>query len=118
MAGASYGTPGGSLLAGQSSEVVEWFRENGRSSGVRAGLATQRPSQLSPSVRQSFMSMATLVEFRQDSPEVIGEMVSDLNVDGSDWTPRHVAQLPEHEAMFRAEGPTGHLPSFIPNGGQ
>ena len=101
-----------SLLAGQSSEVVEWFREKGRSFGVRVCFATQRPGQLSPSVRQSFMSMATLVAFRQNSPEVIGEIVSDLNLDGSNWTPQDVAQLPEYEAVFRTEGPTGRLPSF------
>lgn len=89
------------LLAGSSSDVIEWIREQGRSFGVRAVFATQNPEQLSDSVRNSVLGFGTVYAFAQNNPTVIARLLADLNIASDDWTGADIANLPPYEVIVR-----------------
>lgn len=91
-----------SLLAGSSPEVITWFREQGRSFGVRPVLATQRPEQLDRSVRQSLMGFGTLIAFAQGDADVALDIAKNLSADGSEWTSADVVNLARYSVILRA----------------
>lgn len=90
-----------SLLAGSSPEVVIWFREQGRSFGVRSFFATQRPNQLDDNVRESFLSSDTLLAYRQSSAGVVESVLAEISMDGEDWSENDVTKLPDFHAIIR-----------------
>ncbi len=90
------------LLAGSSSDVIEWIREQGRSFGVRAVFATQNPEQLSDAVRNSVLGFGTVYAFAQNNPDVIRRLLADLNIATDDWTGADIANLPPFEVIVRA----------------
>ena len=91
-----------SLLAGHSSEVLQWVRDQGRSFGVRPFFATQRPEQLPRDVRAVFLNFATLISFAQDEKATAGEIASAIETDG-DWTDDMIMRLPPFTAAVRAQ---------------
>jgi hypothetical protein len=91
-----------SVLAKSSSEVIQWFREQGRAYGVRPFIAAQWPDQLPPKVRAAFMSFATLFWFQQSDHEVIADGVGRLSVNGGEWNPSDIANLAKYQAIVHA----------------
>lgn len=90
------------LLARSTSEVIEWCRDAGRSYGVRLILATQRPEQLSPSVRSALRGFGNTVWFQQSDPTIVSEAVAQLSLNGTEWTSADIANLPQFHAIVRA----------------
>jgi hypothetical protein len=90
------------LLAGNTSTVITWLKDQGRSYGVRTVFATQYPEQLAPEVRNAVMGYGTLLAFSQSNPEVVKGLVADLSLSGDLWTGADVANLPAFEAIVRA----------------
>ncbi|MGP5014481.1 type IV secretory system conjugative DNA transfer family protein [Glutamicibacter ardleyensis] len=54
-----------SLLAGEDSEIMMWFRDQGRSFGVRPIWATQRPDQLDERLKNNLMTYSSIMSFTQ-----------------------------------------------------
>jgi len=90
------------LLAGNTSTVITWLKDQGRSYGVRTVFATQYPEQLVPEVRNAVMGYGTLLAFSQSNPEVVKGLVADLSLSGDLWTGADVANLPAFETIVRA----------------
>lgn len=95
------------ILTATSSEVIEWWRAQGRSYGVRAFLAAQWPDQLPDAVRTAFMSSTSLFWFQQTNPKVISEAVSRLNVNMAEqspgrWTSADIGSLRKFQAVLHA----------------
>lgn len=90
-----------SLLAGSSPEVITWLRNQGRSYGVHAILATQYADQLDNQVRTAVTGFGTVVAFAQDSPKVAEDLARDFGADGSAWSGADVVNLPEFTAIIR-----------------
>lgn len=90
------------LLSGGSPEVISWFRNQGRSYGVRQVLATQFPDQLHPEVKMSVLGFGTFYWFTQTNAGVAQLAVDDLTADGSEWTRADITGLPKHTAIVRA----------------
>lgn len=91
-----------SMLAEHSEEVIEWWRNQGRSYGVRLCLATQHPTQLSPKLRDTFLSFGTFFWFAQNSQNMQEIAAADLGSDGTSWSSAEVASLKMHHAVMRA----------------
>jgi hypothetical protein len=106
------------VLTASSSEVIEWWRAQGRSYGVRAFLAAQWPDQLQDSVRTAFMSSTTLFWFQQTNPKIISDAVSRLNVNMSEhspgrWNSSDIANLRKFQAILHATA-EGRLQPPVP----
>jgi hypothetical protein len=91
------------MLAPSSSEVIEWLREGGRSSGVRLILATQRPAQLKRNLRDSLRSFGTTMIFQQSDSQVISEIISQLTLGGDEWTPADIQNMPQFHAILQTK---------------
>lgn len=91
------------LLAEGSPEVVTWLRNQGRSYGIAQYLATQYPDQLHDQVRKAVLSFGTVYWFRQSNPQIADMAATMLSVDGSDWSPSDVYNLPAHTAIVAAQ---------------
>ncbi|WP_412903422.1 hypothetical protein [Aeromicrobium sp. 179-A 4D2 NHS] len=91
-----------SLLAGHSSEVLRWVRDQGRSFGVRPFFATQRPEQLPSDVRSVFLNFVNLISFVQDERYTSEEIAAAIETDG-DWTRDMIQHLPPYTAAIRAQ---------------
>lgn len=95
------------VLTKSSSEVIEWWRAQGRSYGVRAFLAAQWPDQLGDSVRASFLSSTNMFWFQQTNPRVIADAVAQLNVNVADqsesrWSSWDIGNLRKYQAIMHA----------------
>ena len=90
------------LLSGGSGEVINWFRNQGRSYGIRQVLATQFPDQLQPEVRASVLGFGTFYWFTQTNAQIAQLAVDDLTADGSEWTRADITGLKKHTAIVRA----------------
>lgn len=91
-----------SLLAGSSPEVVSWLKDQGRSFGVRATLATQRPEQLPRAVRSVLLNFSTLVTFNQENVATAGEVAVELTGASEPVEGNEVLHLPQWHAMIRS----------------
>ncbi len=89
-----------SLLAGSSPEVIGWVRDQGRSYGVRAFFATQRPEQLTPQLRNNFLTYATLISFAQNDVNTAREIADNC---GSDWSAEDIQNLEPFHVVVRTE---------------
>lgn len=101
-----------SLLAGSSPEVITWLRNQGRSYGVRATLATQYPEQLDDKVRLAVNGFGTVVAFAQDNARVADELSRDLAADGTDWSAADVVNLPPFTSIVRSTVGQQRQPAF------
>ena len=90
------------VLAASSSEVIEWFRTQGRAYGVRPFLACQWPNQLPPKVHDAFISSTTMFWFQQSDHKVIDEAVDRLSVGGGEWTSADIGNLERFQAILHA----------------
>lgn len=91
-----------SLLAGSSSEVITWMRNQGRSYGVCPIFATQNPDQLDQQVRKALMSFGTVFWFAQTDAQTIRDGAEDLSIDGGNWSAADLANLEPYHAIMRA----------------
>lgn len=101
-----------SLLAGSSSEPIVWLKDKGRSFGVRPYFATQRPTQVGAEVRETLLSMKTLVAYKQENAEVIESIVRTLDLDGSGWQPSDISQLAQYTAVVKTSDDVARLSAF------
>lgn len=90
-----------SLLAGSTPEVLAWLRDQGRSSGVRAMFATQRPEQLPARLRTSLMSYRTLISYAQTDSDTASEVARAVSGAAGEWTEEDVKHLPKFTAVVR-----------------
>lgn len=88
-------------IAGNSPDVVNWARQDGRSFGVRLIVATQEPEQLEDSVRRTVMGLGTLVAFKQDDVDVIRQVIANIDIDGGGWEASDLRNLPQFHAIVR-----------------
>lgn len=91
------------LQAGDSPEVFAWLRDQGRSYGVRLFLATQRPGQLEQQVRLAFLTLATLVSFKQESVEAADDVAKQVALRPGEWTAEDILTLPIWTAAVRCQ---------------
>lgn len=99
-----------SLLAGTSPEIVGWIRDQGRSYGIRAILATQRPEQLAPSLRNNFLTYSTLVSFAQNDVTTAAEVAANV---GGDWSTEDIQHIEPFQVVVRSEVEQRRQPAFI-----
>lgn len=90
-----------SLLSGSTSEVIEWVKDQGRSSGIRAVFATQRPVQLNPQLRSSVMSYPTFISYSQPDPVTAAEIAAQVTSSSSEWTGGAVQFMPRFSGVVR-----------------
>lgn len=100
-----------SLLAGTSPEIVAWIRDQGRSYGIRAILATQRPEQLAPLLRNNFLTYATLISFAHTDYNTAGEIAT--NVGPNEWTAEDIQHIKPYSVVVRSEVDQLRQPAFI-----
>lgn len=91
-----------SQLAGASDQVIAWLKDQGRSFGVRAFLATQRPEQLPERTRAAFMNFSTLISFIQESQSAAREIAEAVSGEDGEWTVADVLNLNTYTAIVRA----------------
>jgi hypothetical protein len=91
-----------SLLAGTSPEIVGWIRDQGRSYGIRAILATQRPEQLGSALRNNFLTYSTLISFAQTDVTTAGEVAANVGSNG-EWTTEDIQHLEPYHVVVRSE---------------
>lgn len=99
-----------SLLAGTSPEIVGWIRDQGRSYGIRAILATQRPEQLAPSLRNNFLTYSTLISFAQNDVNTAAEVAANV---GGDWSAEDIQHIEPFHVVVRSEVDQRRQSSFI-----
>ena len=100
-----------SLLAGHSPEIIGWLRDQGRSYGCRPILATQRPEQLSPALRNNILTYSTVISFGQVDVATAKE-VSD-NVGTGDWSTEDILNIEPYHVVLRSEVDYRRMPAFI-----
>lgn len=101
-----------SLLAGSSPEVIGWIRDQGRSYGIRAILATQRPEQLGPQLRSNFLTYATLISFSQTDVGTAQEIAANLGGNG-EWKQEDIQFLEPFHVVIRSEVDQKRQSAFI-----
>lgn len=99
-----------SLLAGNSPEVLGWLRDQGRSFGVRPFLATQRPEQLPPLLRNNLLSYGTLVSFAQIDSTTAKEVAGAM---GEEWTQEDIQHLEPYHVLVRSHVEQRRQSAFI-----
>lgn len=100
-----------SLLAGTSPEIVGWIRDQGRSYGIRAILATQRPEQLAPALRNNFLTYSTLISFAQTDVNTASEVAA--NVGANEWSTEDIQHIEPYHVVVRSEVAQRRQPAFI-----
>ncbi len=101
-----------SLLAGTSPEVVGWIRDQGRSYGIRAMLATQRPEQLGAALRNNFLTYSTLISFAQTDVTTASEVAANVGSNG-EWTTEDIQHLEPFHVVVRSEVDQRRQSAFI-----
>lgn len=100
-----------SLLAGTSPEIVAWIRDQGRSYGIRAMLATQRPEQLAPALRNNFLTYATLISFAHTDYSTAGEIST--AVGPNEFSTEDIQHIEPYHVVVRSEVDGYRQPAFI-----
>lgn len=100
-----------SLLAGTSPEIVAWIRDQGRSYGIRAILATQRPEQLAPQLRNNFLTYATLISFAHTDYGTAGEIST--NVGPNEFSTEDIQHIEPYHVVVRSEADGYRQSAFI-----
>lgn len=99
-----------SLLAGNSPEVLGWLRDQGRSFGIRPFLATQRPEQLPPLLRNNLLSYGTLISFAQIDATTAREVAGAM---GEEWTQDDIQHLEPFHVLVRSHVEQRRQSAFI-----
>ena len=100
-----------SLLAGHSPEIIGWLRDQGRSYGCRPILATQRPEQLSPALRNNILTYSTLISFGQVDVSTAKEIAD--NVGTGDWSTEDILNIEPYHVVVRSEVDQRRMPAFL-----
>ena len=100
------------LVAGHSSEVVNWLRDQGRSFGVRPVFATQRPGQLPAATRTVVLTFDTVISFQQTDQDTAGEVAKQLSAREGDVKAEDVLHLEPFHALVRTTANRYRLPTF------
>lgn len=90
-----------SMLAGSSTEIITWLKDQGRSYGVRPILATQRPAQLAPALRKLLLNFGTLISFNQEDRDTAGEIAAQLSAHEGEVSADDLIHLPKYTAIVR-----------------
>lgn len=90
-----------SQLAGSSSDVLMFLRDQGRSYGVRPIFATQRSEKLPLDVRRSVMTMTTFISFSQSDLHTAEEVASSASGQSGEWSASDVLHLERYHAIIR-----------------
>jgi hypothetical protein len=101
-----------SLLAGTSPEIVAWIRDQGRSYGIRAVLATQRPEQLGASLRNNFLTYSTLISFAQTDVSTASEVAANVGTN-NEWSTEDIQVLEPYHVVVRSEVAQRRQSAFI-----
>lgn len=101
-----------SLLAGTSPEIIGWIRDQGRSYGIRAILATQRPEQLGAALRNNFLTYSTLISFAQTDVTTASEVAANVGSNG-EWTTEDIQHLEPYHVVVRSEVDQRRQSAFI-----
>lgn len=100
-----------SLLAGHSPEIIGWLRDQGRSYGCRPILATQRPEQLSPALRNNILTYSTVISFGQVDVATAKEVAD--NVGTGDWITEDILNIEPYHVVLRSEVDYRRMPAFV-----
>ncbi len=90
-----------SMLASESSDVITWLQDKGRSFGVICVFASQRIEQLTPEVQKAVLGFGTVVLMNQQDVEVAKKLVALLSFGGSEWTEGDIINLEPRHAIIR-----------------
>lgn len=90
-----------SMQAGSSEDVVTWLRDQGRSYGILLFLATQRPEQLPDRLRTMFLTLSTLVSYKQEEVATAGQVALQMGVRPDEVSGEDILLLPMFTAMVR-----------------
>ncbi|MCC3299335.1 type IV secretory system conjugative DNA transfer family protein [Arthrobacter caoxuetaonis] len=101
-----------SLLAGTSPEIIGWIRDQGRSYGIRAILATQRPEQLGAALRNNFLTYSTLISFAQTDVTTATEVAANVGSHG-EWSTEDIQHLEPYHVVVRSEVDQRRQSAFI-----
>ncbi|MCC3292985.1 type IV secretory system conjugative DNA transfer family protein [Arthrobacter sp. zg-Y1110] len=101
-----------SLLAGTSPEIIGWIRDQGRSYGIRAILATQRPEQLGAALRNNFLTYSTLISFAQTDVTTATEVAANVGSNG-EWSTEDIQHLEPYHVVVRSEVDQRRQSAFI-----
>lgn len=91
------------VAAAGGSEVVGWFRDRGRSFGVRPFFGTQYLEQLEPGLARTVMTFPNLFVFKQGSVVLAEGLARELSGLGVDFGGPDLLGLPFFEAVLRAD---------------
>lgn len=98
------------MLAGSSPEVIAWLRDQGRSYGVRAFMATQRPEQLGKELRNNLLTYATVISFSQTDRMTKDEIAWAM---GSSWNGDDIDLIEKHHVAIHSELDQTRQPAFL-----
>lgn len=98
------------MLAGSSPEVIGWLRDQGRSYGIRAFMATQRPEQLPKELRNNLLTYSTVISFSQTDVSTKDEIAK---VMGSSWSSDDVELIDPHHIAIHSEVAQVRQPAFL-----
>lgn len=100
------------FFAGTAPRVATWWKDDGRSWGVRPIMATQYVEQLAPEVKASFLSYQTFASFRQDSVEAARAVAAQVARDGSAWSEADITTLADRTVVVSTFASGRTLPAF------
>jgi hypothetical protein len=100
------------VLAGTSPSTITWFRDQGRSYGVRPIFATQRPDQLHEKVRTTFLNFVTLASFSQSDTATAQAVASSLSGQEDEIDESAIKHLGKYEIVVRTSVDQARLRAF------
>jgi hypothetical protein len=83
---------------GSGQDIISWFKDAGRSYGVRLILGTQRMDQLSEMTVRTLSTLGTKLYLRTESPQMAKMGAQDL---GQFFTDQDLRSLPQFEGVMR-----------------
>lgn len=83
---------------GSGQDIISWFKDAGRSYGVRLILGTQRMDQLSEMAVRTLSTLGTKLYLRTESPQMAKAGAVDL---GQFFTDQDLRSLPQFEGVLR-----------------
>ena len=83
---------------GSGQDIISWFKDAGRSYGVRLILGTQRMDQLSEMAVRTLSTLGTKLYLRTESPQMARAGALDL---GQFFTDQDLRSLPQFEGVMR-----------------
>ncbi|MGP5523352.1 type IV secretory system conjugative DNA transfer family protein [Glutamicibacter arilaitensis] len=93
------------MIAGENPEILMWFRDQGRSFGVRPVLATQRPDQVSEKLMNNLMTYLTKISFAQVDKKTAKYFADNITNDASSnandiWTEQDLMHLKPYHVVL------------------